>query len=217
MMNKDEKQREASNPEDETNPEKNCVTEEKQKDEKQKPKVTVYELEEKIKSLEAELKREKSSAEEHKTKGAQYLSTASYYKNMAEETKRDFERFKERNKNIETEAKVKANEQVIKKLLPIIDNFDQAINSVSPEIMRGFVMIYSALGSVLSELGAVEIKTKNEKLNPEKHNCIDTVQTDDESLDGSIAKVYQKGYEFSETGAVIRPSNVSVYKLNSKP
>lgn len=169
---------------------------------------------EKVKDLQEKLELAMKLADDYKTKSNQYLNTATYYKNQAEETKKDFDRFKERNKNIEVEANLKANEIAVKKLLPVIDDFDQAINALSPDVMRGFVMIYSSLTSILKDFGAVEISANGEKLDPEKHNCIDTVKTDDEKLDDTIAKVYKKGYMFAETNTVIRPATVSVYKFD---
>lgn len=170
------------------------------------------ELEKSSKEFEEKAKNLENEVQETKSKLTQYLNTASYYKNESENIKKDFDRFKERNKNIEVDAKQKASESVAKKLLPIIDNFDQAISTVDPEIMRGFSMIYSSLCDVLTDLGVIEIKCGNEKLNPEIHNCINTEPTEDENLDGNIAKVYQKGYMFAESKTVIRPATVSVYK-----
>ena len=154
--------------------------------------------------------------EESKKLASQYLSTASYYKSQAEDNKKDFERFKERNKNIEQEANSKANENVAKKLLPVLDNFDQAMTHVTDaEILKGFAMIYSSLVSALSDIGVVEIVCKNEVLNPELHNCISTEETDDENLNEHIATVYQKGYMFAESKKVVRPATVSVYKVQA--
>lgn len=169
---------------------------------------------EKVKQLKTELEMASKLANEYNSKAAQYLSTATYYKNQLDETKKDFDRFKERNKNIEKEAKVKASETMVKALLPIIDDFDSAITNLSPEVMRGFVMIYSSLTNILKELGATEIVCKNETLDPEKHNCIDTEPTDNAELDGKIASVYKKGYMFAESNTVIRPATVSVYKVD---
>lgn len=141
----------------------------------------------------------------------QILATASYYKNEAENVKKDFERFKERNKNIESEYKTKANEDVAKKLLPILDNFDQAVSHVDESVMKGFEMIYHSLIEMLADLGVEEIEAEGE-LNPEFHNCITTESCEDDQLDGKIASVYQKGYKFKETNKVVRPASVSVYK-----
>lgn len=164
-----------------------------------------------IANLEKLVEQLTNDLKEQQTKANQYLSTASYYKNESENTKKDFERFKERNKNIEEEAKTKAIEDVVKKLLPILDNFDQAIAHVDDGIMKGFAMIHSSLVACLAEFGVVEVETEG-TLNPELHNCISTEDTDDESLDETIANVYQKGYKFAGSNKVIRPATVSVYK-----
>lgn len=173
------------------------------------------ELEEKIDCLNKDLDVAKKTIEEQKSTINNYLSTASYYKNELDSQKKDFERYKERNKNIESEANTKANETIAKKILPIIDNFDQAIAHLDAEVMKGFAMIYGSLKNVLSDLGVTEIKAENEKLNPEMHNCISTEETDDSEKDNIVATVYQKGYMFAESKKVIRPATVSVYKTNS--
>lgn len=188
---------------------------EKQKNEEKKDKKNTAELEKKVSELEALLEKKQGECDELNKKIANYLNTAAYYKAQSEETKKDFERFKERNKNIESEAKTSSTEWVVKKLLPVIDNFDQAIAHVTDaEIIKGFSMIYSSLLAILDELGIVEIKSKNEELNPEFHNCISTEETDDKNLAEKIASVYQKGYMFAESKKVVRPATVSVYKLN---
>ena len=164
------------------------------------------------KELEEKLTKTETALQEALAKANQYLSTASYYKNEADTQKKDFERYKERNKNILNDAVVEANEKIAKKLLPIIDNFDQAMAHTSQEVMKGFEMIYSSLIACLTDMKIVEIETEGE-LNPEYHNCISTEATEDESLDGTIAVVYQKGYKFADTNKVVRPATVSIYKI----
>lgn len=166
-----------------------------------------------LQEKESELESLKKEVLDWKNKTNSYLNTASYYKSQAEDNKKDFDRYKERNKNIEKDAIINANQIVAKQLLPIIDDFNHAMQTVSPELLRGFVMIYSSLMQILKDMGIQEIACKDEKLDPEKHNCVETVETDDENLDGTIAGVYQKGYWFAELNKVVRPANVSVYKL----
>ena len=167
-----------------------------------------------IDALKSELDIALKTIDEQKSTINSYLATASYYKNELDSQKKDFDRYKERNKNFEQEASVKANETFAKKLMPVLDNFDQAMTHLEPEVMKGFVMIYSSLVNVLTDIGIVEVPAKNTKLNPELHNCISTEPTDDESLDDTVATVYQKGYMFADTNKVVRPATVSVYKLN---
>ena len=170
------------------------------------------ELKKQIAELEEQVEKLSQSLKEQTTKANQYLSTASYYKNDAENQKKDFERYKERNKNIEADAIVKAKETTAKKLLPIIDNFDQALAVVDESVMKGFKMIYTSLVDCLTDMGIVEIECKGQ-LDPEYHNCINTEPTDNEALDGEIATIYQKGYKFVESNKVVRPATVSVYKI----
>ena len=163
------------------------------------------------KQLEDKLSQTEKALQEALIKANQYLSTASYYKNEAESQKKDFERYKERNKNILNDAVVEANEKIAKKLLPIIDNFDQAMAHTTSDVMKGFEMIYSSLVACLKDMNIVEIEAVGE-LNPEYHNCITTEPTDDDALVDTIAMVYQKGYKFADTNKVVRPATVSVYK-----
>ena len=167
-----------------------------------------------IESLKSELEIAQKTIEEQKSTINSYLATASYYKNELDSQKKDFDRYKERNKNFESEASIKANENFAKKILPILDNFDQAMAHTEPEVMRGFAMIYSSLLNLLTDIGIVEITAKGEKLNPEQHNCIATESTDDENLEDMVATIYQKGYMFADSGKVVRPATVSVYKMN---
>ena len=165
-----------------------------------------------IDALKTELDVALKTIDEQKSTINNYLATASYYKNELDSQKKDFDRYKERNKNFEKEASQKANEDFAKKLMPVLDNFDQAMAHLQPEVMKGFAMIYSSLLNVLTDIGIVEVSAKGLELNPELHNCISTEETTDESLDGVVATVYQKGYMFAETGKVVRPATVSVYK-----
>ena len=71
------------------------------------------ELESQIESLSNELNLAKKTIEEQKSTITSYLSTASYYKNELDSQKKDFDRYKERNKNFEAEASQKANESLL--------------------------------------------------------------------------------------------------------
>lgn len=188
------------------------IHEEKHKHNEHELMKKLEECEHKVKNLEEKLSETQKELDDNKIKASQYLNTASYYKTQAETNKKDFERYKERNKDIEVQAKTKANESVAKKILPILDNFDQAMLQVDAEVMKGFSMIYSSLQSILTDIGVVAIDCKDDELDPNIHNCINTEQTDDDAKVNHIATVYQKGYKFAETNEVIRPATVSVYK-----
>ena len=54
------------------------------------------------------------------------------------------------------------------KILPILDNFGQALKTVKDEnVMVGFKMIESGMANILSDMGIVEIAAEGEMFNPE--------------------------------------------------
>ena len=99
--------------------------------------------------------------------------------------------------------------ELIKKLLPIIDDFDRAFsNTYNQDIqsqLQGFELVYKAFQKYLKDTGVEEITDTN--FDPEKHEAI--MQVSDESKPaGSIAQVLQKGYVYKNV--IIRPAQVSV-------
>ncbi len=103
-------------------------------------------------------------------------------------------------------------EDLIVKLLDIVDDFERAIsvNTESTEIKKyldGFEMIYAALISILNAKNVEEIKCLNEEYDPEIAQAVLTEKKDD-VLSGVVLDVLQKGYKYN--GKVIRPAMVKV-------
>ena len=99
-------------------------------------------------------------------------------------------------------------------LAPIIGNYDYIIIDCMPSLGMMTINALVAADSVIIPTQPEFLSAKGLELNPELHNCISTEETTDESLDGVVATVYQKGYMFAETNKVVRPATVSVYKYN---
>ena len=130
--------------------------------------------------------------------------------------KKDLERFKERAKEQEETLKVSAIENVADKLIPILDNFEQALKVTGdPKVIKGFEMIEGMLKNAITSLGIEEIDTFDEEFNPNFHNAVSKTRTKDKKKDNKIASVYQKGYKMAgENGKVIRHSMVEIYLLD---
>ncbi len=109
----------------------------------------------------------------------------------------------------------KANEDIIKDLLNVLDSFDISINSLNIEgltpteknIVRGIELIREQMLNILEQKGLKEIKALGEKFNPIYHEALEIVDGDEED---KIAEEIIKGYELN--GKVIRPSKVKVMK-----
>lgn len=120
-----------------------------------------------------------------------------------------------RRKEEETSRRLKyANEDIVKELLPIIDNFERAIDmdddNLEDEVSKflaGFKMIYCNFNNILEKYGVTEIKAMNEVFDPTVHQAVMTEQREGVEA-GMVIEVLQKGYQLKDK--VIRPSMVKV-------
>ena len=123
--------------------------------------------------------------------------------------KKDLERFRERNKNIEEESKLAAIENVATKIIPILDQFEVALSGGGDEATKkGYQMIYAGLSKTIEDMGIKPIEALGEKFDSNLHSAVSKVQTKDRSKDGVVTAVYQKGYKLNEK--VIRYATVEI-------
>ena len=127
-----------------------------------------------------------------------YLRTLAEYDNYRKRTIKEKE-------SIYPEAKA----TVVEKFLPIIDNFQRAIDSAENKdaFYEGVVMLKKQMDEVFTALGVEEIKAVGEKFNPELHNAVMHVE-DEEACENVIVEEFQKGYKIGDR--VIRHSMVKV-------
>ena len=105
-------------------------------------------------------------------------------------------------------------EELVKKLLPIVDSFEMAIkldnNDLSDDLSRflsGFKMIYTNLVSILNSLEIKEVEALNLKFDPKFMDAVLTSQESD-TEPGMVMEVLQKGYLYKDK--LIRPAMVRV-------
>jgi len=106
-----------------------------------------------------------------------------------------------------------ANEDIIKEMLPIIDNFERAINNnenlseTEQKFLDGFKMIYCSILNILEENEVKAIDGANKPFDPTYHNAI-MLEKNDNYASGMVIEVLQKGYLYKDK--VIRPAMVKV-------
>ena len=126
----------------------------------------------------------------------------------------DLQNFKRR-KEEETERFNKyKNEELVKELLPIVDNFERAIsmddNDLADEVSKflaGFKLIYTNTVNVLNKYEVKEIKAEGVEFDPTYHHAVLT-DHDENKPAGVVLEVLQKGYMYKDR--VIRPAMVKV-------
>ncbi len=124
----------------------------------------------------------------------------------------EFDNFRKRTEKEKTAMFETGARSVIEKILPVVDNFERGLASVSEEekdgaLAQGMQMIYKQLMTELENLDVKPIPAVGEEFNPEFHNAV--MQTEsDEFESGVIAQELQKGYTYR--GSVVRHSMVAV-------
>mgnify|MGYP004603688987 FL=1 len=120
-----------------------------------------------------------------------------------------------RRKDEETNRLLKySNESLITELLPVIDNFERAlnVNATSNDIesyQKGMTMIYNSLKNILEKFEVKEIEAIDKEFDPSYHQAV--MQEEKEGTKENIViEVLQKGYTYKDK--VIRPAMVKVSK-----
>ena len=123
----------------------------------------------------------------------------------------DFDNFRRRNASVYADSLAEGERNVIKELLPVIDNFERALNNsenVDQNYVEGVRLVYKQLMDVLTKKGLEEIDASG-KFDPELHNAVMQGESDD-AESGDILEVFQKGYKVKDR--IIRHSMVKVAK-----
>ena len=122
----------------------------------------------------------------------------------------EFENFRKRSNSEKTAMYSNGVRDTVEKLLPVIDNFERAVEAADDkedQMYKGVEMILKQFMEILENLGVKEIPSKGEPFDPNVHSAV--MHVDDESCDENVVvEVFQKGYTLGDK--VIRPSMVKV-------
>ncbi|MEK3881639.1 nucleotide exchange factor GrpE [Paenibacillus sp. PL2-23] len=124
----------------------------------------------------------------------------------------DFDNFRRRTMKEKEELGQYASMKLVGQLLPVVDNFERAMaaassNSDYESLAKGVDMIFRQLSGTLDAEGLKPIQSVGEPFNPEFHQAIMTVESD-EYEEGIVVEEVQKGYMLKEK--VLRPAMVKV-------
>lgn len=129
-------------------------------------------------------------------------------------SKADFINYRKRLEDEQSRILKYCNEDLIKEILPIVDDFERAISldddNLEDELSKflaGFKMMYSNLLRVLDKFGVVAIDGKNKPFDPIYHQAVLQEKVDGVES-GMVIEVLQKGYLLK--GKVIRHAMVKV-------
>lgn len=124
----------------------------------------------------------------------------------------EFQNFRSRSEKEKAAMFETGAKSIIEKILPIVDNFERGVATLSEEdlespVGEGMNLIYKQLLQTLTDMGVTAIEAEGKEFDPDLHNAV--MHEDNEELgENVVSQELQKGYKYRDT--VIRHSMVKV-------
>jgi len=125
----------------------------------------------------------------------------------------EFDNFRKRTMKEKADLIKSGGESVLVNILPVVDDFDRALNSLKDVAdedagKKGTQLIYNKFSEFLKQNNIKEIDAVNQDFNVDLHEAITKIPAPDETLKGKVVDVVQKGYTLNEK--VIRFAKVVI-------
>ena len=126
----------------------------------------------------------------------------------------DFDNFRKRTQQEKEELSKYTTAEVLKKITSCLDTFDRAKEHLEnvddvKKVNEGWEIAYKQLLDTLNKIGLTEIEALGKSFNPNEHEAITQVETEEFEPD-TVALVAQKGYKYQDK--IVRAALVGVAK-----
>jgi molecular chaperone GrpE len=148
--------------------------------------------------------REELSAFEEKSREMQEELKASELKSQDMHDKylrlsAEFDNYRKRTLKEKTELIKTASEDLIRKIIPFVDDIERGLNAVNTAqdmeaVKLGMNLIYGRFKDFLQLNGVKEIEALNQEFNTDMHEAITKIPVTEEELKGKVVEVVEKGY-----------------------
>ena len=125
----------------------------------------------------------------------------------------EFDNYRKRTMKEKAELIKNGGERTIEAILPVLDDFERALNNMAKdenaaEAMKGVELIYNKFIGILKQNGLQKIETEGADFDTDYHEAIAMVPALEESQKGKVLDCIQSGYMLNEK--VIRHAKVAV-------
>lgn len=155
-------------------------------------------------------KKSKSKKDELTEKAETLEKQIAEQKDLYLRLRAEYDNFRKRSQKEKEDTHTTARADVIKAILPVLDNFERAAgntNASFEDYQKGMEMIYSQFLEILEKTGVEAFGEPGEEFDPNMHNAVMHIESDDFG-ENVIAQVFQKGYKLGNT--VVRFATVQV-------
>jgi molecular chaperone GrpE len=125
----------------------------------------------------------------------------------------EYDNYRKRTLKEKMELTKTAGEDILKGLLPVMDDFERALQSIdeagdNQAVKDGVQLIYNKFKEFLKQQGVQEIEAQDMDFDTDKHEAISKVPAQEEDQKGKVVDVVQKGYYLNDK--VLRYAKVVV-------
>ncbi|MCF8221667.1 MAG: nucleotide exchange factor GrpE [Bacteroidales bacterium] len=125
----------------------------------------------------------------------------------------EFDNYRKRTLKERMELTKSAGESLLVNLLPVMDDFDRAIQLMESSadvkgMQEGLKLIYGKMKDFLKQNGIKEIDALNKEFDTDLHEAVTKIPAPEEKMKGKVVDVVQKGYYLNDK--IIRYSKVVV-------
>jgi molecular chaperone GrpE len=116
----------------------------------------------------------------------------------------EFENYKKRTTKERIELFKTAGKEVIISILPVVDDFERAVNSLQDteehkHLIEGIVLVQSKLNNILKSHGLKAMDAKGKPFDPEIHEAVTEVPVESKKQKGTVVDDIEKGYYLNDT------------------
>lgn len=125
----------------------------------------------------------------------------------------EFDNYRKRTLKEKTDLLKTAGQDIILRILPVVDDFERALQSMDTveeedAVKQGIRLIYNKLKEILTQLGLKEIDAREQDFDTDLHEAVTKIPAPDEKLKGKVVDVIEKGYYLNDK--VLRFSKVII-------
>ena len=143
-----------------------------------------------------------------------FQAEAAKLKDLALRARADLDNFRKRSLREKEDAIRYANNGLLEKLLPVIDNFELGLDAArnatdAASVLQGMSMVQRQLQDFIRSQGLEEVPADGEAFDPNKHDAV-SQEFSAEVPEGQVIRQVRKGYKLKDR--LIRAASVIVSK-----
>ena len=156
----------------------------------------------------------KDAGQEAEIAEVDFEAEAAKLKDLALRARADLDNFRKRALREKEEAIRYANNGLLERLLPVIDNFELGLDAAksandTASILQGMSMVHKQLQDFLKNNGLEEVQAEGQAFDPNKHDAV-SQEFSAEVPEGHVVRQVRKGYKIKDR--LVRASSVIVSK-----